>query len=160
MTGWWPIVSTLLEYSWLGQADSQMTLVSLDEVLDEIEEMLAVGFAEAGVQLRLPMRLGVVSGDRIRLEEVLINLIGNALTYAAPEPPRWVEVGGEDAVPPDGAPPVRAFYVRDNGIATWAGPGESTGARPAPAARPSARRTRAACPAGRRCSADPARTTA
>ena len=97
-----------------------MTPVSLDDVLDDIEEILSARFAEAGVQLRRPMRLGVVSGDRIRLQEVLVNLIGNAVKYAAADLPRWVEVGFEDVLPPDADQPVRAFYVRDNGTGIWA----------------------------------------
>ena len=83
-----------------------------------------VGHALAGTygtRLRRPMRLGVVSGDRIRLQEVLVNLISNAVTYAAADLPRWVEVGYEDVVPPDAGQPVRAFYVRDNGTGIWAG---------------------------------------
>ncbi len=109
------LLNSLLEYSRLGQADLHMTPVSLDDVLDDIEETFGARFTEAGVQLRRPMRLGVVSGDRIRLQEVLVNLISNAVKYAAADLPRWVEVGYEDAVPPDSGQPVRAFYVRDNG---------------------------------------------
>ncbi len=110
------LLNSLLEYSRLGRADLRMTSVSLDDVLDDIEEILGARLAEAGVQLRRPIRLGTVSGDRIRLQEVLVNLVSNAVTYAAAESPRWVEVGCEDAVPPDAERPVRAFYVRDNGI--------------------------------------------
>ena len=87
------LLNSLLEYSRLGLADLRMTPVSLDDVLDDIEETLGARFAEADVQLRRPMRLGVVSGDRIRLQEVLVNLISNAVTYAAADLPRWVEVG-------------------------------------------------------------------
>jgi len=119
------LLNSLLEYSRLGQADLHMTPVSLDDVLDDIEETLGARFAEADVQLRRPMRLGVVSGDRIRLQEVLVNLISNAVTYAAADPPRWVEVGYEDVVPPDAGQPVRAFYVRDNGTGLWAGQQQS-----------------------------------
>jgi chemotaxis family two-component system sensor kinase Cph1 len=117
------LLNSLLEYSWLGGADPRMTPVSLDDVLDDIEELLGTMFAESGVQLRRPMRLGVVSGDRIRLQEVLVNLIGNAVSHAAAGPPRWVEVGYEDAVPPDDGQPVRAFYVRGNGVGVPAEPG-------------------------------------
>ena len=109
------LLNSLLEYSRLGRADLPMTPVLLDDVLDDVEEILGARFAEAGVQLRRPMRLGVVSGDRIRLQEVLVNLISHAVKYAAADLPRWVEVGYEDAVPPDAGQPVRAFYVRDNG---------------------------------------------
>ena len=53
------------------RADLNVTPVSLDDVLDDVEEILGARFAETGVQLRRPMRLGVVSGDRVRLQEVL-----------------------------------------------------------------------------------------
>ena len=114
------LLNSLLEYSRLGPADLRMTPVSLDDVLDDIEEILGARFAEADIQLRRPVRLGVVSGDRIRLQEVLVNLISNAVKYAAADVPRWVEVGYEDVVPPDVGQPVRAFYVRDNGTGIWA----------------------------------------
>jgi len=114
------LLNSLLDYSRLGRPDLHLAPVSLDDVLDDIEEILGARFAEADVQLRRPMRLGVVSGDRIRLQEVLVNLISNAVKYAAADLPRWVEVGYEDVMPPDTGQPVRAFYVRDNGTGIWA----------------------------------------
>ena len=110
------LLNSLLEYSHLVRADLRTASVSLDDVVDDIEEILGARFADAHVQLRRPMRLGSVSGDRIRLQEVLVNLVSNAVKYAAADPPRWVEVGWENAVPPGAEQPVRAFYVRDNGI--------------------------------------------
>ena len=115
------LLNSLVEYSRLGRADLRITPVSLDDVLDDIEEILGARLAEAGVQLRRPMRLGAVSSDRIRLQEVLVNLVSNAVDYAAADSPRWVEVGREDAVPPDAERPVRAIYVRANGIGIPAG---------------------------------------
>ena len=110
------LLNSLLEYSRLGRADQRVTPVSLDDVVDDIEDILGARLAEADVQLRRPVRLGTVSGDRIRLQEVLVNLVSNAVKYAAAVPPRWVEVGCEDAVPPGAGQPLRAFYVRDNGV--------------------------------------------
>ena len=114
------LLNSLLEYSRRGEADLRMAPVSLDDVVDDIEDILGARLAAADVQLRRPVRLGTVSGDRIRLQEVLVNLVSNAVKYAAADPPRWVEVGCEDAVPPDAEQAVRAFYVRDNGISVSA----------------------------------------
>jgi two-component system, chemotaxis family, sensor kinase Cph1 len=110
------LLNSLLEYSRLGPADLGMTSVSMDDVVDDIEEILGARFADADVQLRRPMRLGAVAGDRIRLQEVLVDLVSNAVEYAAADPPRWIEVGRADVVPPGAQQPSRAFYVRDNGI--------------------------------------------
>ena len=79
------LLNSLVEYSHLGRADLRITPVPLDDVLDDIEEILGARLAEAGVQLRRPMRLGTVSSDRIRLQEVLVNLVSNAVNYAAAE---------------------------------------------------------------------------
>jgi two-component system, chemotaxis family, sensor kinase Cph1 len=114
------LLNSLLEYSRLGRADPAAP-VSLDDVLDDIELILGPRLTEAGVRLRRPVRLGEVSGDRIRLQEVLVNLVSNAVLAAAGDPPRWVEVGYEDAVPPDVDSPARAFYVRDNGVGVRVG---------------------------------------
>jgi C4-dicarboxylate-specific signal transduction histidine kinase len=73
------LLNPLAEYSRLGRADLRITPASLDDVLDDIEEILGARLAEAGVQLRRPMRLGAVSSDRIRLQEVLVNLVSNAV---------------------------------------------------------------------------------
>ena len=108
------LLNSLLEYSRRARADVHVTPVSLDDLLDDVEEILGARLIEAGVQLRRLGRLGIVSGDRVWLQEVLANLIGDAVNYAAADPPRWVEVGSEDTVPPDADQPVRAFYVRDN----------------------------------------------
>ena len=85
------LLNSLLEYSRLG--GQRVTSVSLDDVVDDIEDILGARFAEADVELRRPVRLGTVSVDRIRLQEVLVNLVSNAVKYAAADPPRWVEVG-------------------------------------------------------------------
>ena len=77
------LLNSLLEYSRLGLPDLRMAPVSLDDVVDDIEEILGDRFADADVQLRRPVRLGTVSGDRIRLQEVLVNLVSNAVKYAA-----------------------------------------------------------------------------
>jgi light-regulated signal transduction histidine kinase (bacteriophytochrome) len=110
------LLNSLLEYSRLGRADLAAEEIPLDTLVDEIAEMLGPQLAEAGVELRRPMPLGSVSGDRIRVQEVLVNLITNAVKYAAESAPRWVEVGVARVVPDGSSEPVPAIYVWDNGI--------------------------------------------
>ncbi|HYW80645.1 MAG TPA: ATP-binding protein, partial [Thermoguttaceae bacterium] len=54
--------------------------------------------------------LPVVFGDRLRLREVLQNLIDNAVKYMGDQPQPRVEIGWR----PDGDETV--YYVRDNGV--------------------------------------------
>ncbi len=51
-------------------------------------------------------------GDPLAVEQVLANLIGNALNYLDPERPGRVEVGSL----PDGPTGAQTYFVRDNGI--------------------------------------------
>ncbi|SDT78354.1 ATP-binding protein [Actinoplanes derwentensis] len=110
------LLNSLLEFSRMGRLELDAAPVSLDDVLDDIQEFMGPAMAEAGVELRRFTTLGTVTGDRVRLQEVFVNLISNAVKYAAASPPRWVQVGVERATPPGASSPVDAYYVRDNGI--------------------------------------------
>lgn len=56
--------------------------------------------------------LPVVYGDRVRLVEVMQNLIDNAVKFARNQPKPRIEIGAR-AAEPDGQP---VFFVRDNGL--------------------------------------------
>jgi chemotaxis family two-component system sensor kinase Cph1 len=58
--------------------------------------------------LRVPQPLPSVVCDPIRVREVFVNLLSNALKFND-KPSRWIEVGWSDIKPP-------VFWVRDNGI--------------------------------------------
>ena len=88
----------------LGSVQSHGALLAL------AEPGLAVEVASANTTALLGVAPGALLGSPVA------DILGNGIKYAAAEPPRWVEVGYEAAVPPDGERPVRAFYVRDNGI--------------------------------------------
>jgi chemotaxis family two-component system sensor kinase Cph1 len=110
------LLNSLLEFSRLSRSDLALTPVDLDDLVDDVMEGLAPRFQESEVTLRRGGRLPTVSGDRVRLAEVLQNLLSNAAKYAADAGPRWVEVGTERCVPPGADEPVEVVYVRDNGI--------------------------------------------
>jgi two-component system, chemotaxis family, sensor kinase Cph1 len=108
------LLESLLHFSLLGRAALTRTPVELGEVLDEVVEVLGPQLALTGCELRrgpLPR----VSGDRVQLSELLLNLVSNAIKYSAEEG-QWVEVGASLVTPPGGAAPEPGVYVRDNGI--------------------------------------------
>ena len=110
------LLKPLLEYSRLARADQRVTSVSLDDVVDgDIEEILGARFAEGDVPRR-PVRLGPFPVTASGCRKCWSIWSATLSSTPRPTPPRWVEVGSEDAVPPDAEQPLRAFHVRDNGI--------------------------------------------
>lgn len=103
------LIDCLLDYSRLGSAPLTMEAVNLEAVLNEVAEDLKLFLIDHGVELRRPVRLPVVTGNAIRLGELLQNLIANGAKYNDKQE-KWVEVGCDDSK----ATPV--YSVRDNGI--------------------------------------------
>ncbi len=111
------LINSLLYYSRVGHSEFHVVPVDVNTLLAEALDVLQVQIEQAGVELRVPAPLPVVSGDRERLGEVLSNLISNALKYRHASAP-WIEIG---ALAAEQAPQAleRDFcvlYVRDNGI--------------------------------------------
>jgi len=102
------LIDSLLHFSRLGRVDLAIDDVDLNEVVAEVVDSLAIHLRESRVEIRLPRPLPVVRCDRVRVRELLYNLIVNAAKYND-KPERWIEIGSVESDPP-------ALYVRDNGI--------------------------------------------
>jgi len=104
------LLEQLLELSRAGRLTATLEPVPLGEVVRDALSNLAgpIGLRRAGVHVA--PNLPVVRGDRVRLREVVENLVGNALKFAGSHPAPRVEIG----VRPGSAGPV--YFVRDNGI--------------------------------------------
>lgn len=102
------LIESLLQYSRTGRADLVLSVCDLDALLDEALAVLASRLAETGATVRRPSKLPTIKGDRVRLREMLTNLISNAIKYND-KTERWIEIG----VSPDDP---QTIYVRDNGI--------------------------------------------
>ncbi len=104
------LLDELLELSRIGRLVNPPQDVALGDLAREAEAQLAGAVAERRAQLVIAADLPVVSGDRVRLLEVLQNLIDNAVKFAGDKPQPRIEVGtrrdGEDTV----------LFVRDNGM--------------------------------------------
>jgi len=103
------LINELLRIARLGRAQLQREPTNLDALLREILEQLDFSLREKQVEVRVPQSLPSIVCDRIRVGELLRNLITNAIKYNDREQ-RWIEIGyglrGSETV----------FHVRDNGI--------------------------------------------
>jgi light-regulated signal transduction histidine kinase (bacteriophytochrome) len=104
------LLDSLLHFSHVGRATLQFQPVDLNEVVTEALEMVAARRQEAPTEIRVPQPLPTVACDRMRVREIFVNLLANALKYND-RPQREIEIGWRsDAT----RGPV--FFVRDNGI--------------------------------------------
>ena len=105
------LLDSLLEYSRMGRTEFSNTDCDLNTIASEAMDLLQFSIQAKHVAIRIPRPLPMVKGDRMRLVEVFMNLISNAIKYND-KPVREIEIGfeilGQDAQP--------VLYVRDNGI--------------------------------------------
>ena len=104
------LLDELLELSRIGRIVNPPEKVRLSELAQEALALLSGEPSAPNIQFEIDPDLPVVYGDRIRLREVLQNLIENAIKFMADQPEPRIEIGvrldkGEDV-----------FYVRDNGV--------------------------------------------
>jgi light-regulated signal transduction histidine kinase (bacteriophytochrome) len=102
------LIDSLLNYSRAGRMELVMLDVDLNEILSEALDLVAVNRRESNTEIRIPRPLPVMYCDVVRIRELFVNLIVNAIKYND-KPQRWVEIGYRD----DGN---RAFFIKDNGI--------------------------------------------
>lgn len=116
------LLESLLHYSRVGRATLQIEPVGLGDVLAEALEMVHARVAERATEVVVPRPLPEARCDRVRVREVLSNLLSNALKYNA-QPRRRIEIGfieprdgGERGVAPAEVSGHTVYYVKDNGI--------------------------------------------
>jgi signal transduction histidine kinase len=103
------LINDLLTFSRIGRVYDGKQAVDLNEVVDRVEDSLAVSIGETGARIVRP-KLPTVAGDVTLLTMLWQNLLGNAIKFRRPgEPPR-VEITATET--DDGW----TFAVSDNGI--------------------------------------------
>jgi PAS domain S-box-containing protein len=105
------LIQGLLHLSRAGMVTGTLTAVNLEEVVAMVKADLTELIRSRGAEIRTSGSLPTVWGDRNRLGQLMVNLIGNGLKYNQAENPR-VEVG--TLTPEDG--PWVTLFIRDNGI--------------------------------------------
>lgn len=103
-------VDALLKYSRLGQADLNIEAVDLNEITTDVAELLYAAFPDEEIDVRVPTPLPTLYCDKIRVREVFLNLITNAIKYNENKL-KVIEIQSKYE---PGRPPI--LTVKDNGI--------------------------------------------
>ncbi|MFS0514352.1 ATP-binding protein [Nostoc sp. UIC 10607] len=124
------LINALLRLSQLGQAQLREQETDLNKLVTQVIEVFRASRQDSGlVNIRIPRPLPTVQCDRVLVNEVFSNLLGNAFKYND-KAEQWVEIGYLDEglgtrdwglgkiflnPIPNPQSPV-TFYIRDNGI--------------------------------------------
>jgi PAS domain S-box-containing protein len=106
------LLNDLLELSRVGRMMNQAVEVPFEEVVRDALDMLQGRLATRPVRVDIITPLPRVYGDRVRLVEVMQNLIDNAVKFAYAQPDPRIEIGVRETE--SAGQPI--FFVRDNGL--------------------------------------------
>ena len=104
------LLQDLLDLSRVGHLAGPPAEIPLLDLIQETLELLAIPLANAGIEIQMSPPFPMVHGDRVRLREVLQNLVENAAKFMGDQAKPKIEIGTfEDG---DGT---TVIFVRDNG---------------------------------------------
>jgi PAS domain S-box-containing protein len=107
------LLNELLELSRIGRIRNELTAIPFGEIVQEAVGLVEGRLREHGVTLQIEENLPVVFGDRLRLAEVLQNLLDNASKFMGDQPEPIIMIGWvSDLTQQERS----TFFVRDNGI--------------------------------------------
>ncbi|HEY3966386.1 MAG TPA: PAS domain S-box protein [Planctomycetaceae bacterium] len=115
------LLDSLRDSSRVGRLTFAIEETNLNNLLAEVFDSLRISLQEHGVEIRVPRPLPTLRCDRVRIGEVLHNLVTNAMKYND-KPQKWIEIGqslvpnSETASAAESSDSHVVLYVRDNGI--------------------------------------------
>ncbi|MEG3435710.1 ATP-binding protein [Pannus brasiliensis CCIBt3594] len=107
------LINSLLHFSRLGRQELNLQTLDLNRLLNNVSEVIRMSYGKNHLEIAVPRPLPAIRGDRILIEEVLTNLIGNGFKYNKSGRKR-VEIGYLDSEKEN--EDYITFCIRDNGI--------------------------------------------
>jgi signal transduction histidine kinase len=106
------MIKELLELSRIGRIINTPQDVPLDEIVRAGLSAVEGDINAKNIQIQVEPHLPTVHGDRIRLIEVIQNLVDNAIKYMGDQPEPCISIGTHER-DENGYP---IFFVKDNGM--------------------------------------------
>ncbi|WP_298737364.1 PAS domain-containing sensor histidine kinase [uncultured Chitinophaga sp.] len=103
------LIVSLLNYAILAMEKQTFSLVSTKEIINETFLNLKQSIEETGANIKVTLDVPFVKGNKLRLVQVLQNLVGNALKFRGEKQPEVTIRCQDDAG-------CYKFAIRDNGI--------------------------------------------
>ena len=104
------LLNELLELSRIGRVTNQHEKLGMGELAQVIVNAIRLQVGERNIAFEIEPDIPSVWGDLSRLQEVLNNLIENAIKFSANQPAALVKIGSREEKGET------IFYVQDNGI--------------------------------------------
>ena len=105
------LIEDLLNYSRITTKANPFEAVRLERLIEEAVEILELRIAETGGQIDIKGNLPAVYGDRSQLQQLILNLLANALKYHQPDLPPKIVISGRTL-----ASSLAEIKITDNGI--------------------------------------------
>ena len=106
------LTAALLEFAEADGVEPARERFALAGVVEAVRETFAPELARRGIEFRVREPLPALIGDPIRLEQILANLVGNAIKYTRTGAP-WIEISATPA--PAGGDPSLGDGIDDSG---------------------------------------------
>ena len=105
------LLNDLLELSRVGRIMNMPENIPFEEIVQEAIERVRGPLETRQAQIKIQSNLPMVHGDRVRLVEVMQNLIDNSAKYSVPASTPCIEIGSQE-----NGQGQNILFVRDNGI--------------------------------------------
>jgi light-regulated signal transduction histidine kinase (bacteriophytochrome) len=116
------LINALLHFSRLSRTDLNRNNLDLNKLVNNVLDVIKISQSNFQIDIKIPENMPIIKGDRVLTEEIIVNLISNAIKYND-QPEKRIEIGLLMEKPdwaliehPCFQQNIPVFYVKDNGI--------------------------------------------